>query len=180
MIVIICALLAMGAIGFTLLVRARDIPPPPVEIPELKHLETRRQVLYENLKDLQFEYLQGKLSDADYQSVKGGFLNDLAGVMASIEPLQRDKERAEKKAADDHRDPFDKLPSTPLRAGTEARRKSHLKKEIAGKETAAEEPVAQQKPTSGDHHGSLICSACGAENPGQHRYCGQCGAALSE
>src|SRR3990170_2831060 len=84
----ICAVLAVGAIGFTLFVRERDIPPPPVENPELKHLETRRQVLYENLKDLQFEYHQGKLSDEDYQSLKAGFLYDLAGVMDSIERVQ--------------------------------------------------------------------------------------------
>lgn len=167
MIVIICALLAVGAIGFTLLVRERDIPPAPVENPELKHLETRRQVLYENLKDLQFEYIQGKLSETDYQSVKSGFLNDLAGVMASIEQLQPEKERAEKETADGHRD-------------TEARGKSYLEKEKAGKETAAREPVAPQRPASKGHSGSLICSACGAENPGQHRFCGQCGAALSE
>ncbi|MBI4465175.1 MAG: hypothetical protein HY647_10760 [Acidobacteria bacterium] len=88
MIVIICALLAVGAIGFTLFVRERDIPPAPFEDPELKHLETRRQVLYENLKDLQFEYHQGKLSEEDYQSLKAGFLYDLAGVMDSMERLQ--------------------------------------------------------------------------------------------
>ena len=84
----ICAVLAVGAIGFTLFVRERDIPPAPVENPELKQLETRRQVLYENLKDLQFEYHQGKLSDEDYQSLKAGFLYDLAGVMDSIERAQ--------------------------------------------------------------------------------------------
>ena len=93
MVVIVCALLAMGAIGFTLLVRDQDIPPAPVENPELKHLEARRQVLYDNLKDLQFEYHQGKLSDGDYQSLKAGFLVDLAGMMDSIERLQPNKER---------------------------------------------------------------------------------------
>ncbi len=97
--VVVCALLAVGAIGFTLLVRERDIPPAPVENPELKHLGTRRQVLYENLKDLQFEYLQGKLSDEDYQSLKGGFLYDLAAVMDAIERLQPAPGKKEKKSA---------------------------------------------------------------------------------
>lgn len=96
MIVILCALLAVGAIGFTLFVRERDIPPAPFEDPELKHLETRRQVLYENLKDLQFEYHQGKLSEEDYQSLKAGFLYDLAGVMDSIERLQLRKSKPQR------------------------------------------------------------------------------------
>lgn len=97
--VIVCALLAIGAIGFTLLVRERDIPPAPVENLELKHLGKRRQVLYENLKDLQFEYLQGKLSDEDYQSLKGGFLYDLAAVMDAIERLQLAEDRKKKSSA---------------------------------------------------------------------------------
>jgi hypothetical protein len=86
-------LLAAGAIGFTLFVREQDIPPAPVENPELKHLEDRRQVLYENLKDLQFEYHQGKLTDEDYQSLKQKFLYDLAGVMDSIERIKPDSEK---------------------------------------------------------------------------------------
>jgi len=85
---LVCAVLAAGAIGFTLYVRDRDIPPPPLENPELRHLERRRQILYDNLKDLQFEYHQGKLSDEDYQSLKAGFLGDLAGIMDAIERLE--------------------------------------------------------------------------------------------
>jgi hypothetical protein len=87
MALVLCLFLAAGAIGFTLFVREQDIPPAPVEDPELKHLESRRQVLYDNLKDLQFEYHQGKLTDQDYQSLKQGFLYDLAGVMDSIERI---------------------------------------------------------------------------------------------
>jgi len=98
--VIVCVLLAVGAIGFTLLVREKDIPPAPVENPELKHLEARRQVLLENLKDLQFEYHQGKLSGDDYQSLKGGFLYDLAAVMDSIERLQGGRGGEAKAAAE--------------------------------------------------------------------------------
>src|SRR5438105_835916 len=85
MIIGICILLAGLAIGFTLFVREQDIPPAPADNPELKHLQERRAVLYENLRDLQFEYHQGKLSDEDYQSLKQGFLYDLAAVMDSIE-----------------------------------------------------------------------------------------------
>jgi rRNA maturation endonuclease Nob1 len=83
--VALCVLLAIATIGFALGIRDKDIPPLPTENPELKHLQERRATLFENLKDLQFEYLQGKLSDEDYQSLKLGFQNDLAVVMASID-----------------------------------------------------------------------------------------------
>ena len=96
MVLLVCALVAVGAIGFTLLVRERDIPPAPVENPVLKDLERRRQVLYDNLKDLQFEYHQGKLSDEDYQSLKAGFLYDLAGIMDAIERLQQGKAKPQR------------------------------------------------------------------------------------
>ena len=88
MVILVCALLAVGAIGFTLFVRERDIPAAAVENPELKHLETRRQILLENMKDLQFEYLQGKLSDGDYQSLKEGFQLEMAEILDATERLQ--------------------------------------------------------------------------------------------
>ena len=98
MVVLICVLLAAGAIGFTLLVREKDIPAAAVENPELKHLETRRAGLHENPKDLPFEYHQGKLSEQDYQSLKQGFLYDLAGVMDAIERMELRQEKPAKTA----------------------------------------------------------------------------------
>ena len=85
MFIALCVVVAIVAIGFVLVVREQDVPPLPRENPELKHLEERRATLFENLKDLQFEYLQGKLSDEDYQSLKQNFQNDLAVVLASID-----------------------------------------------------------------------------------------------
>ena len=99
MVLLVCALLAVGAIGFTLFVRERDIPPAPAENPELRDLEQRRKVLYDNLKDLQFEYHQGKLSDEDYQSLKASFLYDLAGVMDAVERCQEKGKRQKEHAA---------------------------------------------------------------------------------
>jgi hypothetical protein len=86
--VLSCVVLAVATVGFVLAVREQDIPPLPTENPELKHLQERRAQLFENLKDLQFEYLQGKLSDEDYRSLKVGFQNDLAVVLASIDMQQ--------------------------------------------------------------------------------------------
>lgn len=71
---------------FTLFLREKDLPPPEPVSP-VKHLEDRKAAIYENLRDLQFEYLVGKLSDVDYQQNKTGLQRELAGVMAEIDAV---------------------------------------------------------------------------------------------
>jgi hypothetical protein len=71
---------------FTLFVRPKDIPAPEPVSPT-RHLEDRKAVIYENLRDLQFEYRVGKLSDADYQQTKLTLQKELAGVMAEIDRI---------------------------------------------------------------------------------------------
>jgi len=84
MIILIAAILIIGVIIYTLSVRASDLPEPEPVSP-VKHLEERKSVIYENLRDLQFEYRLGKLSDEDYQQTKKGLQTELAGVLAEIE-----------------------------------------------------------------------------------------------
>jgi hypothetical protein len=79
-------LLVLGVIGFTLTVRAKDLPPPEPESP-VKHLEERKARIYDNLRDLQFEYRVGKLSDADYQRTKTDLQKELAETMAEIDAI---------------------------------------------------------------------------------------------
>ena len=69
---------------FTFSIRAKDMPAPEPVSPT-RHLDERRAAIYENLRDLQFEYRVGKLSDTDYQQTKVGLQKELAGVLAEIE-----------------------------------------------------------------------------------------------
>jgi hypothetical protein len=84
--IIAAALLTVGAILFTLFIRAKDLPPAEPESP-VAHLEERKTRIYEGLRDLQFEYRVGKLSEADYQQGKLGFQQELAKVMAEIDAV---------------------------------------------------------------------------------------------
>jgi hypothetical protein len=77
-------LLIAVTVLFTFSIRAKDMPAPEPLSPT-RHLEERRAAIYENLRDLQFEYRVGKLSDADYQQTKVGLQKELAGVLAEIE-----------------------------------------------------------------------------------------------
>jgi hypothetical protein len=69
---------------FTLTIRAKDLPAPDPVSPT-QHLDDRKAQIYENLRDLQFEYRVGKLSDEDYQQIKLGLQKELAGVLGEIE-----------------------------------------------------------------------------------------------
>jgi hypothetical protein len=83
----VAVLVSLGAIAFTLIVRGKDIPEAPPVSP-VQHLEERKAQIYENLRDLQFEYRVGKFSDADYQKTKLDLQKELAKVLAEIDAIQ--------------------------------------------------------------------------------------------
>jgi hypothetical protein len=84
---VIAALLSVGVIAFILNVRAKDLPQPEPVSP-FQHLDERKAAIYENLRDLQFEYRVGKLSDHDYQQTKKDLQKELAGVLAEVDRLK--------------------------------------------------------------------------------------------
>ncbi len=85
MIIALASLLTVAVLVFIVSVREKDLPEPEPVSP-FQHLDERKASVYENLRDLQFEYRVGKLSDADYQLAKAGLQKELAGVLADIAP----------------------------------------------------------------------------------------------
>jgi hypothetical protein len=75
-----------GVMILILRVRPSDVPAPPPPNPAA-HLEERKQVIYENLRDLNFEFRLGKLSDADYEKTKNSLQTELAHVLSEIDRL---------------------------------------------------------------------------------------------
>lgn len=98
MLTLTAALLIAGAIGFTLFVRQKDLP-APAPVSPIQHLEDRKAAIYENLRDLQFEYRLGKLSDEDYQKTKRELQQELARVLAEIDRVQAQAPSAAAKPA---------------------------------------------------------------------------------
>jgi hypothetical protein len=54
----------------------------------LSFLRERRETVYENLRDLNFEFKSGKFPDADYQSMKASLEEEAAAVLAEIAHLE--------------------------------------------------------------------------------------------
>ena len=88
MIVILAIVVAFAAFFYILFVRVRDIP-EPLPVSPTQHLQDRKQAIYENLRDLQFEYRLRKLSDDDYQQTKVALQKELAIVLAETEELTK-------------------------------------------------------------------------------------------
>ena len=55
----------------------------------LAYLYERKEVVYENLRDLSFEYKAGKLGDADFESVRNSMEEEAAAVLAEIDQLEK-------------------------------------------------------------------------------------------
>ena len=59
------------------------------------YLRERKEVVYENLRDLNFEYRAGKYPEEDYAAQRASLENEAANVIAEIEVLERTEHRAE-------------------------------------------------------------------------------------
>ena len=85
-IAVACTLLAVAAIYFIFSVRpdASDSAPHRTKLDQLME---RRDAIYENLKDLRFEYRAGKFSEADYEETKHSLEIEAAKVLAEMDEL---------------------------------------------------------------------------------------------
>ena len=85
-IAVACAALAIATILFVFNVRldASDLAPHRTMLDQL--LE-RRDAIYENLRDLRFEFRAGKFSETDYEETKQSLELEAARVLAEMDRL---------------------------------------------------------------------------------------------
>ncbi len=142
--------MAIAVIAFILSVRPNDLPAPEPESP-FRHLDERKAAIYENLRDLQFEYRVGKLSDADYQATKKDLQKELAAVLAETDRLQGSGigERG---------------------SGGENGGLGIRDQGLGGAAVVVAEP--ERKPAG------FVCPSCGAKFERELRFCGECGKAM--
>ena len=83
----VAATLVILILWYLFRIRSQDLPEPEPVSP-FHHLEVRKAAIYEGLRDLQFEYRVGKLSDEDYQRTKLGLQGQLATILAEIDAIK--------------------------------------------------------------------------------------------
>ena len=84
MIIVSACIIAIAVIAYILGVREKDLPQPEPVSP-FEHLDERKAAIYENLRDLNFEYKAGKFPEADYQEMKTALETEAAGILAEME-----------------------------------------------------------------------------------------------
>jgi hypothetical protein len=79
-----CLALAMATVLFIFYIQpdASDLAPHRSKLDQLME---QRDTIYDNLRDLRFEFRSGKYSEGDYEAMKTGLENDAALVLAEID-----------------------------------------------------------------------------------------------
>ena len=81
-----CLLLTLGILAYVFYMPTEiDVSP---EKTQLIFLRERKDVVYENLRDLNFEYKAGKLPDADYNTMRASLEDEAAALLAEIDRLE--------------------------------------------------------------------------------------------
>ncbi len=81
-----CLALAIAVLLFIFYIQpdASDLAPHRTKLDQL--LE-RRDTIYDNLRDLRFEYRSGKYSEGDFEAMKTALENEAALVLAEIDQV---------------------------------------------------------------------------------------------
>jgi hypothetical protein len=87
-----CLALAVATWVFIFYIQpdASDLAPHRTKLDQL--LE-RRDTIYDNLRDLRFEYRSGKYSEGDFEAMKAALENEAALVLAEIEQVTESQVR---------------------------------------------------------------------------------------
>lgn len=83
---IACSLFAAGTLIF-IFMPPRETEPATGKS-RLEYLNERKEVVYENLRDLNFEFKSGKFSQADYEGMRSAMEAEAARLLAEIETLE--------------------------------------------------------------------------------------------
>ena len=84
--VVICAVVTAVALFYVFYLPGRIYLGP--EKTRASYLRERKDAVYENLRDLNFEYQAGKVPDADYRSLKSSLQDEAATLLAEIARLE--------------------------------------------------------------------------------------------
>ena len=84
-----CALFAIGLFVYVF-APVRDLAHGEQKS-RLAYLRERKEAIYDNLRDLNFEFKAGKYPEQDYAEMRAGLEDEAARVLAEMDTLERRK-----------------------------------------------------------------------------------------
>jgi hypothetical protein len=86
-VILICALVTLGSLVYVFYIPG-EIFTGPVKT-RLVYLRERKEAVYDNLRDLNFEYKAGKFPESDYMEMKNSLEDEAAAILAEIARLEQ-------------------------------------------------------------------------------------------
>ncbi len=136
----------------------------PAAESQLDTLLTRRESLYTQIRELDFDHVTGKVTDADHAPLRAQLVGEAADVLRQIDALTAATPAS---AADD------------LEAAVAARRQrkpadADLEAAVAGRRKR--KPAAEIGPAATAGRSALTCQNCGKPIQPSDAFCARCGA----
>ena|SRR5437016_1856362 len=85
--ILACAMVTLGTLFYVFYLPGRLQMGP--DKTRLAYLQERKEAVYENLRDLNFEHQAGKLPEPDFQSLKASLEDEAAGILAEMAGLEQ-------------------------------------------------------------------------------------------
>jgi hypothetical protein len=87
-----CLALALATVLFIFYIQpdASDLAPHRTKLDQLME---QRDAIYDNLRDLRFEFRSGKYSEGDFEAMRAGLESDAAMVLAEIDQVTESQVR---------------------------------------------------------------------------------------
>ena len=82
-----CLLLLIASLVYIFSPDRKNPTLPQLEKTRLDYLRERKDVIYDNLRDLNFEFRAGKFPEEDYGRQRAELEHEAAGVLAEMETL---------------------------------------------------------------------------------------------
>jgi hypothetical protein len=89
MIVLACAALTLAALLYVFWLSPEPVRAKSAAEREREYLQEKREVLYDNLRDLHLEFRMGKLSEPDYLLTKARYQEELALLLHQLENVDK-------------------------------------------------------------------------------------------
>ncbi|MDP3879946.1 MAG: zinc-ribbon domain-containing protein [Dehalococcoidales bacterium] len=131
----------------------------------LLELQSRRDTTYSMLKELEFDYRSGILTEEDYHDLETKYKEKAVSILKDIDGSE---------AVDEEEDEIEKQVRKLRQSKAPPRTQPVMK---AGKEKPAEAEI-EQNVAKLRQQKRRFCPQCGAEHEADDRFCAHCGASL--